>query len=517
MNFIINGILKRSLNSKNLSEMHSRIFKGFFAVFLLIATVVFFAFQPHPQKVANPNIVLILMDDMGYGDPVFNAGIGYLTPNMDKLAADGMRFTNFYAAQPVCTASRAGILTGCYPNRIGMYGAFSPWTKDALNPKEETIASLLKKEGYRTCMVGKWGLGGLPPFTPIHYGFDKYLGLLYSNDMWPYTSEGIPVTDTSSKLYKEPKLALYNGDNVAKYIETMEDQGQLTQDYTKFACNFIRENKSNPFFLYVAHSMVHIPIACSPAFRGKSKAGLFGDVMEEIDWSIGQIVKALKETGADKNTLIVFTSDNGPWLNYGNYAGNTAGFREGKGTSFEGGIREPAVISWPGHIPKGTVCNKIVSAIDLLPTFAKICRAPLPEEKIDGVNILPLLLNDPNAEPRTEFVYYYHQNSLEAIRKGQWKLVFPHKSKSYKVYPPGNDGKSGRIAEVKVPMALYDLSVDPGETVDVHEQHPDIVKRLETLADEYRKDIGDNLKGIVGTGTRPPAICESCETNFRKP
>jgi arylsulfatase A-like enzyme len=497
--------------------MHSRIVKIFLGSFLLLFTAIFFAFHPHPKKTSNPNVVIIFMDDMGYGDPDFNAGIGYTTPNMDKLAAEGMRFTNFYAAQPVCTASRAGILTGCYPNRIGMYGAFSPWTKEALNPKEETIASLLKKKGYQTCMVGKWGLGSLPPFTPVHYGFDKYLGLLYSNDMWPNTSEGIPVTDTSSKLYKEPPLALYNGDNVSKYIQTMEDQGELTQEYTKFACNFIRQNKDHPFFLYLAHSMVHIPIACSPAFRGKSGVGLFGDVMEEVDWSVGQIMKTLKEAGVDKNTLIVFTSDNGPWLNYGNYAGNTAGLREGKGTNFEGGIREPCAMSWPGHIPAGTVCNKIASTIDLLPTIANICNGSLPDHKIDGVNILPLLLNNPSANPRKEFVYYYHQNSLEAIRKGQWKLVFPHKSKSYKVYPPGNDGKSGRIAEVKVPMALYNLSVDPGETIDVQEQYPDIVKQLETLAEEYRKDLGDNLRGIEGTGTRPPAICEPCESNFRKP
>jgi arylsulfatase len=485
-------------------------------VCVLLTTVVAFAFHcpvVHPE---HPNIVIIFMDDMGYGDPEFNAGIGYTTPNMDKLAAEGMRFTNFYAAQPVCTASRAGILTGCYPNRIGMYGAFSPWTKEALNPAEETIASLLKRQGYHTCMAGKWGLGSLPPFTPIHYGFDRYLGLLYSNDMWPNTTMGKPVTDTNSKLYREPPLILYQEDSVAKYVRTMADQGELTQEYTKFACKFIKENKDHPFFLYLAHSMVHIPIACSPAFKGKSGAGLFGDVMEEVDWSVGQIMKTLKEAGVDKNTLIVFTSDNGPWLNYGNYAGNTAGLREGKGTTYEGGIREPCAISWPGHIPAGTVCNKIASTIDLLPTIAEICGAPLPSRKIDGVNILPLLLNKPEANPRTEFVYYYHKNSLEAIRKGKWKLVFPHKSKSYKVYPPGNNGNRGRIAQVQEPQALYNLSVDPGETLDVQSQHPEVVKQLGALADIYRHDLGDNLTHTKGTGTRPPAICKPCEVNFNK-
>lgn len=484
---------------------------------VLAAPVTFAAFRNPAPPPGRPNIVVILMDDMGYGDPDFQAGIGYTTPNMDKLAAEGMRFTHFYAAQPVCTASRAGILTGCYPNRIGMYGAFSPWTTDALDSGEETIAAMLKKVGYRTCMAGKWGLGSLPPFTPVHYGFDDYLGLLYSNDMWPYTSLGKAVTDTASKLYREPPLALYHGDKVQRYIRTLDDQGSLTGTYTRFACQFIRENKGHPFFLYLAHSMVHIPIACSPAFRGKSQAGLFGDVMEEADWSVGQIMKTLKAEGIARNTLIVFTSDNGPWLNYGNYAGNTGGLREGKGTSFEGGIREPALMAWPGHIPAGTVCNKIASAIDLLPTFARITGAPLPGRKIDGVNILPLLLGQPGADPRTEFVYYYHRNSLEAIRQGPWKLVFPHRSKSYKVYPPGENGKGGRIAEVKVPQALYHLSVDPGETLDVQAQHPDIVKALQGLADRYRADLGDDLTHTRGTGTRPAAVCVSCATNYRKP
>jgi len=366
-------------------------------------------------------------------------------------------------------------------------------------------------------MVGKWGLGSLPPYTPLHYGFDKYLGIPYSNDMWPVDQNDKMITDTGSKLYRFPPLPLYEGDKIVKTINNMKDQGQITQTYTRYACQFIKQSKDKPFFLYLAHSMVHIPIACSPAFQGKSKYGLFGDVMEEIDWSIGEILKTLKQTGADKNTMIVFTSDNGPWLNYGNHAGNTGGLREGKGTSFEGGQREPCAISWPGHIPAGTVCNKMASAIDLLPTIANICGLELPRHKIDGVNILPLLMDDPDANPRTEFVYYYQKNSLEAVRKDEWKLIFPHQAKSYKVYPPGNDGKRGRIAEVKVPLGLYNLAVDPGETLDVQAEHPDIVKQLTALADKYRHDLGDNLTGIKGTAVRPPAICGACETNVRKP
>jgi arylsulfatase len=486
-------------------------------IFLLAEGYVSSAFKKPVDPSGHPNIVIIFMDDMGYGDPAFNAGIGYTTPNMDKLAAEGMRFTNFYAAQPVCTASRAGILTGCYPNRLHMYAAFTPWMTDALNPKEETIADMLKTKGYRTCMVGKWGLGGLPPFTPIHYGFDHYLGLLFSNDMWPVDYNGKPITDTNNRKYRYPPLGLYKDDSIVKYITTLQNQGELTQEYTRFAVNFIKNNSSHPFFLYFAHSMVHVPIMASPGFLGRSGVGLFGDVMEEVDWSIGQILKTLQETGVAKNTLIIFTSDNGPWLSYGNHAGNTGGLREGKGENFEGGIREPCLMVWPGHIPHGLICNKIASTIDLLPTIAKIADAPLPKLKIDGVNILSLLLNKPGANPRPNFVYYYYRNSLEAIRKGKWKLVFPHPGISYKVYPPGNDGKPGKVAKIKVPLALYNLSADPGETMDVKLQHSDVVKQLDALADKYRQDLGDDLTGVKGTGRRPEAVCEKCASNYRKP
>jgi arylsulfatase len=483
----------------------------------LFALIALTSFRARSQTTRPPNVVIILMDDMGFGDPVFNGGIGYTTPNMDRLAAEGMRFTNFYAAQPICTASRAGILTGCYPNRLHMYGAFAPWTTDALNPKEETIASMLKKRGYHTCMVGKWGLGSAPPFFPLHYGFDHYLGIPYSNDMWPVDYDGTPVTDTANRHYRYPPLPMIEGDRVLKYIRTLDDQAEITQDYTRYACRFIRENKDHPFFLYLAHSMMHVPIACSPAFRGKSEAGLYGDVMEEVDWSVGQVMKTLHDIGVDRNTLIVFTSDNGPWLNYGNHAGNTAGYREGKATSFEGGQREPCVMSWPARIPAGTVCNQIASAIDLLPTIASVSGAPLPTRKIDGVNILPLLLGTPGADPRTDFVYYFHQNSLEAIRQGRWKLIFPHRARTYKRYPPGNDGWPGKTVNVQVPQSLYDLRADPGETVDVAKEHPDVIRRLEALADTYRRDLGDDLTHVEGTGRRPAAVCESCRDNFRKP
>ncbi|MEO9003123.1 MAG: sulfatase [Ginsengibacter sp.] len=488
--------------------------KTILLILALIGNAVHINAQKQSQK---PNVVIIFMDDMGYGDPDFNMGIGYTTPNIDRLGAEGMRFTNFYSAQGTCTASRAGILTGCYPNRIGLFGALAPWSETALNPKEETIANVLKNGGYSTCMVGKWHLGSKPPFLPTHFGFDQYLGLPYSNDMWPVNYGGKPITDTSNHRYNYPILPLLQGDKVLRHIRTLEDQGQLTQSYTRFATKFIKEHKSKPFFLYFANSMVHVPIAASPAFLGKSENGLFGDVMQEVDWSVGQIMKTLRDESLDKNTLVIFTSDNGPWLNYGNHAGNTGGLREGKGTSFEGGQREPCLMRWPGHIPAGTVCNKIASTIDLMPTITALSNSRLPEKKIDGINILPLLLGKPDADPRTEFVYYYNRNSLECIRQGKWKLVFPHKSRSYKSHPPGHDGFPGPTSEIDVPLALYDMSTDPGETLDVQEQHADVMKQLEALADKYRNDLGDDLTNVAGTGRRPAGVCTECITNIRKP
>lgn len=480
-----------------------------FCAFVLLLCFSLYSFPSLAQKAANkPNIIIIFMDDMGYGDPSCYNGLSYQTPNIDRMAAEGMRFTNFYSAQAVCSASRAALLTGCYPNRIGISGALSPWSKVALNPNEVTIASVLKKTGYRTGMVGKWHLGSKAPHLPMQYGFDEYLGLPYSNDMWPVDYNGKPLTDTNTYRAKYPPLPLIEGNEPTRYIKTLEDQGELTQIYTKRATEFIRKNKNNPFFLYLAHSMVHVPIAASPKFKGKSELGLFGDVMMEVDWSVGEVMKTLREAGVDKNTLVIFTSDNGPWLNFGNHAGNTGGLREGKGASFEGGQREPCIVRWPGKVPAGVVCNKISSTIDLLPTIAKISGAPLPANKIDGVNILPLFLNETAANPRDEFAYYYKNNDLEAIRKGRWKLVFPHSSRTYKTHIPGKDGYPSPTPEVPVPLALYDLSVDPGETLDVQAAHTDIVNSLHLLANKYREDLGDNLTKKTGANTRKPAMLE---------
>ena len=453
-----------------------------------------------------PNIVLIYMDDMGYGDVDAYGGIDYTTPNIDKLAASGMRFTNFYAAQPICTASRAALLTGCYPNRIGFFGAIGPNSPIGLSDKEETIAQMLKKKGYSTAIIGKWHLGDAKKFLPLQHGFDEFFGLPYSNDMWPVNYDGKPIKPSDSawqRKHTKPPLPLIEGNKPIRYIKTLDDQGMLTTWYTEKAVSFIKRNKNKPFFLYLAHSMVHVPIAVSDKFKGKSKQGLFGDVMMEIDWSVGEVMKALNKNGLDKNTIVIFTSDNGPWLTFGNHAGSAGGLREGKMTTFEGGQREPAIVWWPGIVPPRTVCNKLACNIDIIPTLASITGAPLPSHKIDGVNILSLFKGDVNANPRDHLFYYYNKNSLQAVRQGPWKLVLPHSYVSNTNEIPGKDGWPGKTHMDSIGLALYDLRRDPGERYDVKEQNPDVVQRLQQLAEQAREDLGDDLTGRPGKNRRP--------------
>ena len=461
-----------------------------------------------PVKTQSPpNVVIIFMDDMGYGDPVCYGGGPYLTPNIDALAMQGMRFTDFYAAQAVCTASRSAILTGCYPTRIGMHGAIDSRSKIALNPDEQTIAEILKPAGYRTAIVGKWHLGSKPPYMPLQNGFDEYFGLPYSNDMWPVDYSGHPWKDTSFWRAKYPPLPLYDGNNVVKIIKTLDDQSQLTTMYTERAVKFIRENKSRPFFLYLAQAMVHVPIAASSKFRGKSGAGLFGDVMEEVDWSVGEVMKELKKNGIADNTLVIFTSDNGPWLTFGNHAGNTGGLREGKGTAWDGGLKVPGIMVWPGKIKPGTVCNKLLTTMDILPTLVDVCKAKMPAKKIDGVDMIKVLLGDKTATPRDVFVYYYDKDNLKAIRNGEWKLVFPCISQTYG--PPatiGHDGYPGKYGSDSVHLGLYHLTTDPGEDRDVKDQYPEIVKELTSIADKYRETLGDGLTNHAGVEVRPAAV-----------
>jgi arylsulfatase len=300
-----------------------------------------------------------------------------------------------------------------------------------------------------------------------------------------------------------PPLPLLEGSKVVREIRTPADQDTLTTTYTDRARRFVLESRQ-PFFLYVAHSMPHVPLGVSSRFRGKSKAGLYGDVVMEMDWSVGEILRALDERGVAGNTIVVFTSDNGPWLNFGNHAGSSGGLREGKGTAWEGGPRVPAIVRWPGSVPPGSVSSSLASTLDLLPTLVAAAGAAPPKRPIDGVSLLEVWKGQADATPRDEFAYYFGYG-LRAVRKGQWKLVLPHTSQTYKNRPPGADGRPAQTDNVPVPQALYDLRADPGETLDVQSAHPEVVSTLLALAERYRRDLGDDITGVKGEGVRRTA------------
>jgi len=469
-------------------------------VIIMLAFIVSACARQQEQK---PNVVIVFIDDEGYGDVGCYGATGFETPNLDQMASKGMRFTNFYSAQPVCSASRAGLLTGCYPNRIGFSGALFPHHKKGINPEEFTIAEMFKEQGYATACYGKWHLGWQKEFLPLQHGFDEYVGLPYSNDMWPHSDV------TGERLTKNegrgnyPELPLIEGNEIIERITSLKDQDKLTTLYTEKAVDFINRNVKNPFFLYVPHTMGHIPLGVSDKFRGKSEQGLYCDVMMEIDWSVGEIVKALEKNNITENTIVIFTTDNGPWLNFGNHAGSSGGLREGKTTSWEGGQRVPFIVHWPKEIPAGTICNKLACAIDLLPTLAAITNGKLSENKIDGVDITSLFKGDFQTDPRETVLYYYGQNHLNGVRKGNWKLVLPHSWNSYNT-KPGNDGHGGRRVKMKIEKPeLYNMMRDPGEQYNVIEYYPEKAEELMAVVEKARKELGDLNIGIVrGTGNR---------------
>jgi arylsulfatase A-like enzyme len=457
------------------------------------------------KKEKTPNIVLIFMDDLGYGDLSCYGAMDYTTPNLDKMAGEGIRFTSFLSAQAVCSASRAALMTGCYPNRIGFSGALMPNSPVGISSDETLLPQLLKQKNYATAIFGKWHLGDKKPFLPLQHGFDEYFGIPYSNDMWPVWFDGKPASTAPEQAnkYRLPPLPLIEGNEKVETLSTLEQQGLLTKRYTERAVNFIKKNKNKPFFLYVPHSMPHVPINASPNFKGKSKQGLYGDVMMEMDWSVGEILKTLKDNGLDKNTLVIFTSDNGPWLNFGNHAGSTGGLREGKGASFEGGVRVPCIMRWKGTVPEGVVCNQLASTIDILPTIAAMCDVKLPKNRIDGVNILPILRGGMEQQPRKYFYYYYRKNDLQAVRRDNWKLVLPHEGRSYLGQLPKNDGFPGLAPDnFKHIQGLYDLRRDPAEAYDVQKMYPEIVEELLKVAETAREDLGDDLTKREGKNRR---------------
>ena len=448
-----------------------------------------------------PNVWGILTDDQGYADLGCYGATGWKTPNIDRMASEGVRFTDFHVSEAVCSASRASLLTGCYAQRIGIRGALMPASTVGLSGAEETIASMLKKEGDATGIFGKWHLGHHREFLPLQHGFDEFFGLPYSNDMWPVDFDGHPIMDGTKSAY--PPLRLYEGDEPGTEVRTLADQDFLTTAYTRRAVRFIEKNRSRPFFLYLPHSMPHVPLGVSSRFRGASAQGRYGDVIMELDWSVGEILGTLKKLGIDDHTMVVFVSDNGPWLNFGDHAGSAGPLREGKGTMWEGGARVPCIIRWPGHCAEGSTAGNLATTMDLLPSIAAACGARLPSRTIDGVNILSMLSGDPGAAPR-EDLYYYYDGELQAVRSGPWKLHFPHTYRSYAGVPAGKNGHPGEYSSGRTGLELYDLNADPGERHDVASAYPAIVDRLQRLGDAARGDLGDRLSGAKGKGTREP-------------
>lgn len=469
---------------------------------LAAAGLAFAANFATPARAAErlPNVIVIFTDDQGYGDVGVFGAKGYTTPNLDRLAKEGAMFTNFHVAQAVCSASRAALLTGCYSNRVGIHGALGPAATHGLNPIETTLAEIFKSRGYATGMAGKWHLGHRDAFLPPKQGFDESFGLPYSNDMWPFHPEAKPGT--------YPKLPLYENGRVIDPEITPDKMRNLTTWYTERAVSFIARNKSTPFFFYLAHSMPHAPLAVSDKFKGKSAAGLYGDVIMEIDWSVGEILRALAAHGLERDTLVIFTSDNGPWLSYGTHAGSAGPLREGKGTSWEGGTRVPCLMRWPGHIPAGAKSDDFFMTIDLLPTFAGLTGAALPAQPIDGRDVWPLIARRPGAtNPHEGYGIWYAQNELQAVVSGdgRWKLVLAHRYRTLAGRPGGRDGIPAKYENASVAApALFELSRDVGETTDVAAAHPDVVAKLRAFAEQCRADLGDSLTKRQGTGNREP-------------
>jgi len=484
-----------------------------FATLALASVTGLIAFVPDSTAFGDvpetrPNIVIILADDLGYGDVGCYGATRWKTPHIDRLAHEGTRFTSFYVSQAVCSASRASLFTGCYANRVGMAGALNHTSNVGIHDDERLLSEVFHDCGYATAAFGKWHLGHRPVFLPMRHGFDEFFGIPYSNDNGPLH----PV------IRDIPALPLFESERV---VATDPDQSQFTKWLTERSLQFIEKHRDQPFFLYVPHIMPHVPIFASDGFRGRSGAGLYGDVVEELDWSVGEILRSLKVWGLEDRTWVIFASDNGPFLSYGEHAGSAGPLREGKLTTFEGGIRVPCLMRWPGKIPAGRVCDELVTTLDLLPTAARLIGSELPQKTIDGLDVWGVLTGSA-ASPREAF-YYYSGDELHAVRSGQWKLHVPHDYISV-AGPPGKGGKPANYGNLsplsieqsgirgiasrhgyevrQIGLSLYDLSDDVGETQNLAEKHPDIVRRLMTLVERAREDLGDSLMGQKGAGVR---------------
>jgi len=439
----------------------------------------------------RPNFVVIFLDDAGWADFRPFGRPSYPTPNVERLASEGRVFPRLYVPQAICSASRAALMTGCFPGRTRVFGAYAPRVR-GLDPKYATIAEVLKPRGYATAVFGKWHLGDQPQTRPWARGFDEACGLMYSNDMWRHHPE-------NPKFWGRWPLQFWENGRVKIEDVTADDQKMLTTWYTEYAVDFIRRHREKPFFLYVPHSMPHVPIFCSERFRGKSGAGLYGDVMMELDWSVGRILGALKEAGLEKDTVVFFIiSDNGPWLSYGNHAGRTP-FREGKGTGFDGGIRSACIVRFPGRVPAGTTSDEIFSSLDLLPTLARLAGAKLPENPIDGRDVWDLIRGAPGAENPHVYYPFSTGGRFEGVLTGdgRWKLHLPHPYRTLAC--PGRDGKPGKYRTARIGWALYDLERDPFETLNLWDEEPEVASRLKRIAEAHRARFFPNQKA-AGVG-----------------
>ena len=420
-----------------------------------------------------PNVVVIFADDLGYGD-VGCQGSKIRTPAIDGLAREGMRFTHGITANPVCSPSRAGLLTGRYPTRCGVPNVFFPRDEKGMNLDEQTLAELLKGRGYRTACVGKWHLGHHKPWLPTSRGFDRYFGIPYSNDMKP------------AWLMRDTEV-----------IEETAEQTTLTRRYTEEAVKFIGEAGRDPFFLYMPHTFPHIPLYASPEFRGKSRHGIYGDVVEELDWSVGQVLGALKKAGAERNTLVLFSSDNGPW-----YQGSSGGLRGRKGMTWEGGVRVPFIVRWPGRVPRGRVCHSLVSTMDVVPTVTRLAGAAAPAKAGGGGGILPLLTGG-RAVLEREPVVYFHGRDVHAARWGNWKLHFARSNAEMYSAAPEGGRRSLRLSSPE----LYNLKLDPDESADVAAENPGVVEQMsayvEKLMGGFPEDIQAAWRRLKETPVAP--------------
>jgi len=444
---------------------------------LLVLTFLLTGFVTFADR--QPNVIIILADDLGYGDLSCYGHPTIRTPNLDRMAVEGMRFTDFYVAATVCTPSRAALITGRLPIRSGMAGGpqkrvIMRDSKRGLPDTEITIAQALKTEGYATQCIGKWHLGHAPEYLPCHRGFDHWFGLRYSNDMEP--NEDIPKNATARLDQKQEwwNPTLFRDDNI---IEQPTQLNQLTRRYTEEAIKFIKGSKKKPFFLYFAHTYPHVPLFASDRFKGKSARGLYGDAVEELDWSVGQILETLRKEKLDENTFVFFTSDNGPWLIKGLAGGSAGPLRDGKGSSYEGGMREPGIAWWPNRIRPKLVTHELASSLDLFPTIMKITGTPMPTDRpYDGVDMSPILFD--NGKSQRNVMFYYNGNELYAARKGPFKAHFITWPGYAKEKPEKHD-----------PPVLYNVDQDPGEKFDVAALHPDVIADIQREVEKHRAGV----------------------------